>query len=240
VRTELEGITMPFRDFVCGHLEQVFTEWGVDFAFPPHEEVLSHKTLFEEMMARFHEVFPDHGLLFVVDELLDYLDSRRDQELILDLNFLRVLGEICKDLRFRFIGGLQEAIFDSLRFAFAADRIRRVKDRFDQILIAREDVKFVVAERLLKKTGEQQAKIRDYLIPFAKFYSHMNERMDEFVRLFPVHPDYINTFELSPIPCGSFSTRSCRRTALGSSPTTAIGRTCVRTPPCVPSRTSGR
>lgn len=23
----------------------------------------------------------------------------------------------------------------------------------------------------------------------------MNERMDEFVRLFPVHPDYIDTFE---------------------------------------------
>jgi hypothetical protein len=30
-----------------------------------------------------------------------------------------------------------------------ADSIRRVKDRFEQILIARKDVKFVVAERLL-------------------------------------------------------------------------------------------
>ncbi len=32
--------------------------------------------------------------------------------------------------------------------------------------LARTDVKFVVAERLLKKTGEQQAKIREYLTPF--------------------------------------------------------------------------
>lgn len=40
-----------------------------------------------------------------------------------------------------------------------------------------------------------QAKIREYLTPFAKFYGHMNERMDEFDRLFPVHPDYIDTFE---------------------------------------------
>lgn len=32
-------------------------------------------------------------------------------------------------------------------------------------------------------------------MPFAKFYSNMNERMDEYVRLFPVHPEYINTFE---------------------------------------------
>jgi hypothetical protein len=48
---------------------------------------------------------------------------------------------------------------------------------------------------VLKKTGEQQAKIHAYLTPFTKFYGRMNERMDEFVRLFPVHPDYIDTFE---------------------------------------------
>ena len=89
--------------------------------------------------------------LLVVDELLDYLRTRRDQELILDLNFLREVGEMCKDLRFRFIAGVQEAIFDSPRFNFVADSLRRVKDRFEQILIARNDVKFVVAERLLKK-----------------------------------------------------------------------------------------
>jgi hypothetical protein len=76
-----------------------------------------------------------------------------------------------------------------------AESIRRVKDRFEQVLIARQDVKFVVAERLLKKTAEQQVKIRTYLTPFAKFYGTMNERMDEFVRLFPIHPDYIETFE---------------------------------------------
>ena len=56
-------------------------------------------------------------------------------------------------------------------------------------------MKYVVAERLLKKTADQQANIRDYLSPFAKYYSSLNERMDEFVRLFPVHPDYIDTFE---------------------------------------------
>lgn len=53
----------------------------------------------------------------------------------------------------------------------------------------------MVAERLLKKTADQQVKIREYLTPFSKFYGRMNERMDEFVHLFPVHPDYIDTFE---------------------------------------------
>ena len=146
-------------------------------------------------MAAFQEAYPEHGLLLVVDELLDYLRSRDDHELVLDLNFLREIGEVCKDLRFRFVAGVQETLFDSPRFAFVADSIRRVKDRFEQVLIARRDVKFVVAQRLLRKTGEQQTKIREYLTPFTRFYGRMNERMDEYVDLFPVHPDYINTFE---------------------------------------------
>ena len=195
VRTEIGATIMSLRDILVAELEEHLAAMGVSYSFPPTDKVRNNKRAFEEMMAAFHQEYPDHGLLLVVDELLDYLRTRKDQELILDLNFLREIGEVCKDLRFRFIAGVQEAIFDSPRFSFVADSIRRVKDRFEQILIARKDVKFVVAERLLKKTGEQQAKIREYLTPFAKFYGHMNERMDEFVRLFPVHPDYIDTFE---------------------------------------------
>jgi len=93
------------------------------------------------------------------------------------------------------VAGVQEAIFDSNRFQHVTDSLRRVKDRFTQVLLARQDVSFVVAERLLKKTADQQNKIRTYLTKYAKFYSSMNERMDEYVRLFPVHPEYIGTFE---------------------------------------------
>ena len=195
VRTEIGATTMSLRDIIVGELEEHLAAMGVVYTFPSVGDVVNNKRSFEEMMTAFHHEFPDHGLLLVVDELLDYLRARKDQELILDLNFLREIGEVCKDLRFRFMAGVQEAIFDSPRFSFVADSIRRVKDRFEQILIASKDVKFVVAERLLKKTSEQQTKIREYLTPFGKFYGHMNERMDEFVRLFPVHPDYIDTFE---------------------------------------------
>ena len=195
IRTEIGATTMSLRDILVSELEEYLEKLGVEYIFPDVGEIASHKRAFEDLMDKFGEAFPEHGLLLVVDELLDYLRSRRDQELILDLNFLREMGEVCKDLRFRFMAGVQEAIFDSPRFGFVSESIRRVKDRFEQILIARNDVKFVVAERLLKKTPEQQAHIREYLMPFAKFYGGLNERMDEFVRLFPVHPDYIDTFE---------------------------------------------
>ena len=195
IRTEIGATTMSLRDIVVSELEEHLDALGVTFRFPTAGDVSGSKPSFEEMMAAFHEEYADLGLLLVVDELLDYLRTRKDQELVLDLNFLREIGEVCKDLRFRFIAGVQEAIFDSPRFAFVADSIRRVKDRFEQLLIARTDVKFVVAQRLLRKTGEQQARIREYLTPFARFYGHMNERIDEYVDLFPVHPDYIDTFE---------------------------------------------
>ncbi|MFA7175521.1 MAG: DUF6079 family protein, partial [Kiritimatiellia bacterium] len=195
IRSEIGSSTMSLRDILVAVLEEHLDKLGVDYAFPAANTVTGHKRAFEDMMAKFGEVYPEQGLLLVVDELLDYLRSRKDQELILDLSFLREVGEVCKDLRFRFMAGVQEAIFDSPHFSFVADSIRRVKARFEQVFIARSDVKFVVAERLLKKTAEQQTKIRDYLMPFAKYYGNLNQRMDEFVRLFPVHPDYIDTFE---------------------------------------------
>lgn len=195
IRTEIGSTTMSLRDIVVGVLEESLATMGVSYSFPPADSTFSNKRSFEDLMEAFHQVYPDHGLLLVVDELLDYLRTRKDQELILDLNFLREVGEVCRDLRFRFIAGVQEALFDNPRFSFVADTIRRVKDRFEQVLIARKDIKFVVAQRLLKKTPAQKEKIREYLTSFAKFYGRMNERMDEFVRLFPVHPDYIDTFE---------------------------------------------
>ena len=195
IRTEIGATTMSLRDILLSELEENLEKMGVRYGFPETGTITGHKRAFEDMMDKFGEVYPDQGLLLVIDELLDFLRSRNDQELILDLNLLREIGEVCKDLRFRFMAGVQEAIFDSPRFKFAADSIRRVKDRFEQISIARNDVKFVVAERLLKKTAEQQNQIRNYLTPFAKYYENFNEHMDEFVRLFPVHPNYIETFE---------------------------------------------
>jgi hypothetical protein len=186
---------MSLRDIITQQLELFLEKNGVSYSFPPADKVVNNKAAFEEMMAAFAEVHPNHGVLLVVDEFLEYLRSRKDHDLVLDLSFLREIGEVTKHLRFRFVAGVQEAIFDSSRFQHVADSLRRVKDRFTQVLLARQDVSFVVAERLLKKTADQQNRIRTYLTKFAKFYSAMNERVDEYVRLFPVHPEYIGTFE---------------------------------------------
>ena len=194
VRTEL-STTQGLRDALCGVLEEYLAEIGVDFRFKPQHSIPNNKGEIENMMSAFHAKHPDHGLLLVVDEMLDYLRSRNGQEIVLDLGFMRELGEMAASCRLRVVFGVQEAIFDSPRFQFVADSLRRVKERFVDVLIDRKDLKFVVAQRLLCKNATQMAQVREYLTPFAKFYGNMNERMDEFVRLFPVHPDYIDTFE---------------------------------------------
>jgi hypothetical protein len=195
LRAEIGSTTMSLRDIVCSVLEDGLAGLGVAYEFPSTDDRHENKSAFEEMMAAFQAKHPDRGLILVLDELLDYLRSRADQILSLDLSFLRELGEICKGSRFRFVAGVQESLFDNPRFEFVADTLRRVKDRFEQVRIARDDVAFVVAERILRKDAKQQALIREHLKQFAPLYSSMNERMDEFVRLFPVHPAYLDTFE---------------------------------------------
>lgn len=199
IRLEIGATEMGLREIITTALENALEDWGISFRFPEASKSYESKSSFEKMMAAFHKKFPQQGLMVVVDELLDYLRSRTDQPLILDLGFLREIGEICKDLKFRFVAGVQEAIFDSGRFAHVADTLGRVKDRFQQVKIATTDVKYVVANRLLKKSTNQLDQIREYLQTFSKFYGNMNERMDDFAELFPIHPDYIDTFERIPI-----------------------------------------
>ncbi|HBG75206.1 MAG: ATPase [Chloroflexi bacterium GWB2_49_20] len=195
IRTEIGYTTMPLRDILVAELEEYLATLGVKFTFPEANQVSSYKEAFEQMMVSFEKKYPDQGLLLVADELLDYLRTRRDQELILDLSFLREIGEISKDLRFRFMAGVQETLFDNERFSFVSDSMRRVQARFEQVTIARQDVKYVISERLLKKTIEQQSKVREYLLRFARCYGNMNERLDEYVNMFPIHPDYFEIFD---------------------------------------------
>ncbi len=199
IRMEIGATEMGLRDIIIRNIEKQLRAWGIGYQFPAADQITENKTSFEDLMAAFDEQYPGKGLLIVVDELLDYLRSRNQQALTLDLGFLREIGEVCKDLRFRFLAGVQEAIFDSDRFAFVSESLARVKDRFDQIRIQKTDITYVVANRLLKKSDHQKEKIRGYLEPFARFYDGWTERLEEFVELFPVHPNYIQTFESLPI-----------------------------------------
>ncbi|HET7275003.1 MAG TPA: DUF6079 family protein [Longimicrobiaceae bacterium] len=191
VRAELGATTMTLRDFVCTELETRLGEIGVSFTFPSSDQIGGHKREFAVLIEALQQKFPDKGLFLVVDELLDYLRTRSDRELAFDLNFLRELGEIAAFLPFRFIAGVQEALFNNPRFQFVSDALERVADRFDEVRIAGGDLDHVVAARLLSRTDEQLRSVRKHLASFTRYFPDLGERMEHYARLFPVHPAYL-------------------------------------------------
>ena len=196
IRLEIGSVNTSLRDILCMAIEDGLAEMEITYSFPSEDQkIINNKDSLEEMMGLFNEQFPDHGLLVVVDELLDYLRGRKEQELTLDLGFLREVGEICSKTRFRFVAGIQEMLFDNPRFNYVADPLRRVKERFEQVRIVREDIAYVVSERLLKKTDQQKALIREHLSQFTTLYNRLNEEMETYVNLFPIHPAYLTAFE---------------------------------------------
>lgn len=195
LRVEIGSVTSSLRDILLGELEGALKKWKTPYKFPPADTIANNKNAIIEAMAEFQKKYPDQGILLVVDELLDYLRTREERALILDLGFLRELGEVATSTPFRFVGGLQETLFDSPRFAFVAEQMRRVRDRFEQVRIAKEDIAYVVSNRLLKKTDKQLAQITEHLRQFAPTYKQLAERLSEFASLFPIHPAYIATFE---------------------------------------------
>lgn len=196
IRAEIGGVKRDLRDIIFDELREGLAQLGITHTFPAMTEVSNNKDPLIAMMGAFQAQFgADTGLLLVVDEMLEFLNTRNQMEQVLDLSFLREVGEVCRLTKFRFIAGIQESLFDNPRFQFVAATVRKVRDRFEQVRIAREDVAYVVAERLLRKTDKQKAQVREHLQKFTPLYGTMAEKLEEFVRLFPVHPAYLETFE---------------------------------------------
>ena len=194
LRIEIGGVTMSLREILFRYIQEDFDARGIDYDVPDFASVKDNKKLIKDMMMAFSEKYPDKGYLIVVDEFLSYLTSRNEREIVLDLEFMRALGEMCSKSNLRVMLGVQEKIFDNPKFSFVSDTLMHVRDRFAQISIKGEDTAYVVSERILKKTPEQKAMIRAHLEKFCSLYEGMSSKLEQFVELFPIHPSYIDVF----------------------------------------------
>lgn len=122
---------------------------------------------------------------------------------------LRQLGEACDKSRFKLMFGVQELLYRSPEFQFQADMLNKLEDRYDDLIITKEDVAYVVKERLLKKDLHQKTKIREHLLKFAHLFEGINTNPNEFIDLFPVHPNYVSYFER--IKHGKVKGKFCKR-----------------------------
>jgi len=193
IRFEI-GSTIKLYERVYYQINQFLEQNNIDFQFNPDSKE-SYKKQIREMMTAFQEKFFDKGLLIVIDEMLEFLKGRDNRQLNEDLMFLRQLGEACDRSRFKIIFGVQELLYEVNEFYHQQQMLQHLEDRFDDLLITKEDVAFVVKQRLLLKDEAQKVKIRTYLSKFSHLFSDLQNRFSEYVELFPVHPEYISNFE---------------------------------------------
>lgn len=188
------GTDKPLKDIVFAQIERYLKKEGVDFTFDADSH-FSWKELIQRMMAEFEAKFLKYHFLIVIDELLEYMKGRKPNELHNDLMLLRQLGEACDNSRIKLMFGVQELLYRSPEFQFQADMLNKIEDRYADLIITKEDVSYVVKERLLKKDIHQKAKIREHLLKFAHLFEGINTNLNEFIDLFPVHPNYVSYFE---------------------------------------------
>jgi Fe-S cluster biosynthesis and repair protein YggX len=193
-RFEIGAVTTPLRTIVIRELEKHLKAWGVEYAFPAADQITNHKDAIEAMLAAVESKHPGKGVLIVIDELLDYLKALGEGA-ISAFGFLREIGEASGNGRFRVIAGVQESLISSPSFGFLSQLIQKVSARFAEVWITRQDLAFVVESRLLAKTPEQRERIRQHLEKFMPLFPTMSAQKDDFIRLFPVHPRYLQIFE---------------------------------------------
>lgn len=184
-------------DIVTYKIDAALAQWGVDYSISDDNSPKSYSEKMECMLAAFEEKYPDKGFMLVIDEMLSYLKGRSESaKLNRDLAVLQALGQMSDRTHFRMVFGVQELVYRSPEFQFAKDMLGRVNERYVDLTIQKEDVQFIVQQRLLQKNEHQKAQIRQHLSQFTVMFPNMNNNLDTYVNLYPVHPSYFDNFSL--------------------------------------------
>lgn len=194
-RLQIAASLMSLYDIVTEQLSLLAKDCGFGFEFKGQHQVSNIKDEFQRFMEQFDARNPNYGVLLVVDELLHYLETRNDQDLAIDLGVLQSLGEFCDGSRFVFMAGLQQSLFNNPRFNHMASSINRIRQRYHDFVIDSKGVAQLIEQYLFHKTDAQKQQIRQLLQPLFDLYEVLPQKVEQFVALFPAHPDFIDEFQ---------------------------------------------
>jgi len=141
---------------------------------------------------------PSIGLFVVIDEISDFLTQKQSELINRDIQFLRVIGQVCQSEDLMFIGSMQEDVFTSPKFKNIAAGIARVEERFLNIIIHKEDIKKVISQRIVSKTSEQHHKLESKFKDFSEKIEDVGKNIDEYINLFPLTPFILELFSDLP------------------------------------------
>jgi hypothetical protein len=194
-RCEIGGVTASLYWILTDELQTFAKKCGFDFQFKDQNQLSNIKTEFARFMTEFDVHCPGQGLMLIIDEMLEFLRSRTDIDLVLDLSVLRTLGEFCDGSRFVFMVGVQQSLFNNPRFNHVAAEINRVKQRYHDFVIDSKGIAQLIEQYLFQKNAAQKDQIRQLLLKQAKLFDVVGAEIEQFVALFPAHPRFIEEFQ---------------------------------------------
>jgi len=198
VHWELQPNDVEFAEYFYDSIVvQLSENYGIDFQFTI-KDVVNHKKNINDVLYEIKKKNPTRGLVVVVDEISDFLKQKSKEKIERDIQFLRVLGQVAKECDFMFIGAMQEHIFTNPKYVDEAESFGRVSRRFQIITIKREDIKRVIAKRVVGKSHAQRLQLEDLFSDYEKYYPTIRNNLDDYISLFPVHPYVIQVFSELP------------------------------------------
>jgi energy-coupling factor transporter ATP-binding protein EcfA2 len=198
IQFELQPVDVDLSYFFFKELEkQIQRTYGIEIPkLTP--DIIDFKEHLANIIEALKSHDPSKGLLVVVDEVSDFLQAKESFKIKRDFQFLRVVAQVCQDQDILLAISMQEDIYSSPKLANIAGDEARISERFQNIIIRREAVKKVIAQRIVPKTREQKLQIADSLKPFIKKIEDVANKQEEYIELFPFTPGLLNLFHELP------------------------------------------
>ena len=199
VHFELQAGQVGLKQWFYGKIkQQLKAKYDIEIPVYDPQKDYDDKDNIKDILSIIKKKDPTIGLLVIIDEISDFLSSKQQQEMKADLQFLRVIGQVCQDQDLMFVGSMQEDVFTSNKFKNVASELGRIGERFQNIIIHKEDIKKVIANRIVSKNSEQRHNLEQKFIPYAEKIDDVSRNVDEYVDLFPLTPFLLELFSDLP------------------------------------------
>lgn len=189
LKPDTSGRPLPLR--LAAEIESALAAQGVAYAFPSEKNAATVLAALPELMAAVQAKHPGDGLLVVIDDLQDWLNAGARSDLLADLDFLTELSAACRGTPFRWAAAVDERSIEMVGAKSGPETARRFRESFAALDLDWSDVRIAVSAALVPKTEPQRAAIREHLTRFPGRLNGLSDRMEDFVAVFPFHPDGI-------------------------------------------------
>lgn len=196
---ELQPVNVDLAYFFFKELEkQIKRDYDIDIPIYEDGKTLNIKDHLIAIIEKLKETDANKGLLVIVDEVSDFIQSKQSFQIKRDFQFLRVVAQVCQANDMLLVTSMQEDIYSSPKFKNIAGDEARISERFQNIVIRREATKQVIAQRIVAKSTEQKLEIEQKLKPYTDKIEDVGNKQEEYIELFPFTPFLLDLFHELP------------------------------------------